>query len=152
MGARMPATARAALYLLLQVGAVGAIQISFALFVLLRAMLAGQSPSALLNGASSQPERVFGWGGLAELEWLSLLVTLGLTWLFVRFVDREPFSVTGFTAPRVLPLHGAAGLILGGLLFGSVLIVGIAAGWFHLAGASSPVTSAALLAGGLLIL
>jgi membrane protease YdiL (CAAX protease family) len=151
-GRRLPAAGRVAIYLGLWLGAYCFVQVPFAIYGIVRAARSGRLSAGASPAMGGDLSKLLGWPALGLLEWSALLATLAVTWLMVQRIDREPFTVIGFNWPRIAPAQWLVGVVLGGLLMGSVLVVGIAVGWFHVTGVAPPGQAVWLAVGTLLFL
>ena len=71
----------------------------------------------------------------------SLIAVLIPTYIFVRYVDRRPWSTFGFAwSPRV-GRDLILGIVLGGLFMGSLYAVGRLAGWYRPQGVAAPLSA-----------
>ena len=84
--------------------------------------------------------------------WVGLAATMLVTWPFMKFLDRRPLVTLGFEVTRKFALEWVLGILLSGLLFGSVVLAGWAMGWFQLSISASPLAALVIIIGGFLVL
>jgi uncharacterized protein len=153
-GPTLPAAARVAVYLVAWFGCVNLVQLPYAVLVLWRILQSRRAlDTAQLASRLSDPAAL-GWTAAGIVEYATLAATLAVTWFLVRVIDREPWTVAGFSPTRRQAAEWVAGFTLGGLLLATVFIAGIAVGWYRVVGwrpASVP-AAAGLVVGALLIL
>jgi membrane protease YdiL (CAAX protease family) len=95
---------------------------------------------------------LLGWPLFGVMNWCILAATVGITWIVVRYIDREPIAAIGFGPLRWRALHWLLGFLLGGLFLDSIFLAGSAVGWYHVSRIEPAARAVPLLVSALVIL
>src|SRR5262249_37602982 len=144
---------RVALYMALWLGAYNLAAVPALLVGMILLFQKGPPSEAVMERLTrGDVSAVLGWPLFGVMHWCILAATVGITWIVVRTIDREPTAAIGFGPLRWRALHWLLGFLLGGLFLDSLFLAGSAVGWYHVSHVEPVARAAPLLISALLIL
>jgi membrane protease YdiL (CAAX protease family) len=96
-------------------------------------------------GVGAGPHTLPALGFLGTVQYAAFAGTLGITALFVHFVDRRPLASLGFQRVPGWWAQWPLGFLIEGAHFGALFGVGCLAGWYRVTGFASPVQTVVIL-------
>lgn len=146
--ARLPAALMVLLYLVAWFGFTTVVQFILVVVYQIALVLRGGAQPNL--GAMDFASPTF-LALLGLTEWVSLAGTIGITWLFVGYLNRQPLVELGFRRVSGWLGHWGVGFVLEIPHMSAVVLWGLAGGYYHITGLAAPLQALAVLGVALLI-